>query len=332
MQPFTYARASSTEEAVRIAAAQPAGDVHFLAGGTTLIDLTKLQVLTPGTVLDISALEKQYGAIDAGADGLRLGGFARMSAAARHPAIVTSYPAIAQSLRLAASPQIRNMATLAGNVLQRTRCLYYRDVSWTSCNKRNPGSGCAAIGGITRRHAILGTSEHCIAAYAGDFAHALVAFGASVEIVGARGLRTIDVEALHREPGDRPDIESTLEPGDVIVGFVVPAAPWTRRSRFVKVRDRESFEFALASAAVALDVANGVVREARIALGGVTTKPRRARQAEDVLRGQKLSEHAAEAAAEAAFSEAQTQGDNKFKVALGRRTLVRALLEAAEIA
>lgn len=331
MQPFSYARASGAEDAVRIAAAQPAGDVQFLAGGTTLIDLAKLQVLRPRTVLDITSLEKQYGAIELGADGLRLGGFARMAAAARHPAIVASYPAIAQSLRLAASPQIRNMATLAGNVLQRTRCPYYRDVSWTACNKRAPGTGCAAIGGITRRHAVLGTSEHCIAAYAGDFAHALVALGASVEIVGARGTRTIEVEALHREPTDRPDIETTLEPGDVIVRFFVPAGPWTRRSRFVKIRDRESFEFALASAAVALDLTDGVVREARIALGGVTTKPHRAREAEDVLKGEKLDERAAAKAAQAAFSGARAHGDNEFKIALGRRTLVRALLEAAEI-
>jgi xanthine dehydrogenase YagS FAD-binding subunit len=254
-----------------------------------------------------------------------------MSTAAKHPAILESYPAIAQALHLAASPQVRNMATLAGNVLQRTRCPYYRDVSWAACNKRIPGSGCAAIGGITRRHAILGTSEHCIAAYAGDFAHALVMLGASVEIVGAAGTRNVEVETLHREPKERPDVETTLEAGDVIVRFFVPAGPWTRRSRFVKIRDRESFEFALASAAVALDLADGVVREARIALGGVTAKPRRAREAEATLRGKKLDESAAEAAAEAAFAEARTFEDNKFKVALGRRTLVRALLEAAAI-
>jgi xanthine dehydrogenase YagS FAD-binding subunit len=331
MQPFRYERASDAADAVRIASAQPAGDVQFLAGGTTLVDLAKLQVLTPRTVLDITPLEARYGAIESDASGLRLGGFVRMSTAARDPTILASYPAIAQSLRLAASPQIRNMATLAGNVLQRTRCPYYRDVSWTACNKRSSGSGCAAIGGITRRHAILGTSEHCIAAYAGDFAHALVALDTSVEIVGTGGTRTIQVEALHREPGERPDIESTLEPGDVIVRFFVPAGPWARRSRFVKVRDRESFEFALASAAVALDVVDGVVREARIALGGVTAKPRRAREAEEALRGEKVDERTAEAAADAAFAEARTHGDNEFKVALGRRTLVRALLEAAAI-
>ncbi|MGH7661521.1 MAG: FAD binding domain-containing protein [Vulcanimicrobiaceae bacterium] len=331
MRPFTYARASDAQDAVRVARSQSDGDVYYLAGGTTLVDLAKLQVLAPHTIVDLSPLAAQYGAIESGSDGLRLGGLVKMAAAARHPSIVASYPLIAQALRLAASPQLRNMATLAGNVLQRTRCPYYRDVSWTACNKRTPGSGCAAIGGITRRHAILGTSEHCIAAYAGDFAHALVALGASVEIVGAGGTRTIEFEALHREPGERPDIETTLEPGDVIVGFFVPAGPWTHRSHFVKVRDRESFEFALASAAVALDLADGVVREARIALGGVTAKPRRAREAEAVLRGKKLDERAAEAAADAAFAETRTFEDNTFKVELGRQTLVRALLEAARL-
>jgi xanthine dehydrogenase YagS FAD-binding subunit len=288
----------------------------------------KLDVMQPARVVDINSLASEFSRIDSSAEGLRLGALARMGEAAEHPAILRDYPVIAQSLNLAASQQVRNMATLGGNVLQRTRCSYFRDTSYSACNKRNPGSGCAALGGITRKLAVLGVSEHCIAHYPGDFAQALVALGARVEIMGPGGARRIPFEDLHRIPGQTPHIETSLNPGDLITGFVVPAGPWTRRSLYFKIRDRESYEFALASSAVALDLADGVVREARVALGGVATKPWRARAAEEALKGRALDETTAHAAAELAFVDAETRGDNLFKPELGRRTLVRALLQA----
>jgi xanthine dehydrogenase YagS FAD-binding subunit len=194
------------------------------------------------------------------------------------------------------------MATLGGNLLQRTRCTYFRDVSWATCNKRNPGSGCAALEGVNRKHAVLGVSDQCIATYPGDFAQALLALDATLEVIGPQGRREIAVAALHQQPGATPNIETSLVPGEMITSITVPSGPWTRRSLYLKVRDRESFEFALASAAVALDIDDGVVREARIALGGVATVPWRAREAEAALRGRRLDEASAEIAAEAAFA------------------------------
>ena len=300
-----------------------------LAGGTTLVDLMKLDVLTPGTVIDINGLRDQFGRIEAGPAGLKLGSLVTMADAAEHPAILQDYPAIAQSLHLAASQQLRNMASLGGNVLQRTRCSYFRDPSWTECNKRNPGSGCAALHGVTRDHAVLGGSDHCIASYPGDFAAALIALGATVNLQGPDGNRVIAFEDLHRLPGDTPQVETNLKPGDIITGFDVPAGPWTRRSLYLKIRDRESYEFAQASAAVALDLDGGTVREARIALGGVAAKPWRAHEAEAALKGKTLDEASAQAAGVAAFASARPHNDNAFKPELGHRTLVRALLQAA---
>jgi xanthine dehydrogenase YagS FAD-binding subunit len=242
-----------------------------------------------------------------------------------------NYPVIAQSLLLAASPQLRNMATLGGNVLQRTRCGYFRDTRWEACNKRNPGSGCAALDGVNRKHAVLGTSPNCIATYPGDFAQALVALDAVVDILGSGGARTIAFEDLHRLPEDTPHQETDLKPGELITGFRIPAGAWTRRSLYLKIRDRESYEFALASAAVALDMEGDTVRQVRIALGGVATKPWRARAAEAALGGQALNADTAGHAAERAFAEARTREGNAFKPELGRRTLVRALLQAAKM-
>jgi len=335
MRPFHYERAADRAEAVRAgAAAKGPADVHaptqYLAGGTTLVDLMKLDVMRPATVVDINALAREHGEIRVGAEGLRLGALARMADVAADPAVRREYPLVAQSLDLAASPQIRNMASLGGNVLQRTRCPYFRDVSWTACNKRDPGSGCAAIGGVTRRLAVLGTSEHCIANYPGDFAVALAALGATVDLEGPAGRRVIAFEDLHRLPGGAPHIETNLKPGELIVGFAAPAGPWTRRSLYLKVRDRQSYEFALASAAVALDLdGGGVVREARIGLGGVAAKPWRAHEAELLLRGRRLDEAAATAAGQAAFAGAVAHGPNGFRIELGKRTLARALLQAA---
>jgi xanthine dehydrogenase YagS FAD-binding subunit len=254
-----------------------------------------------------------------------------MAEAAEHPLVQCDYPVMAQALDLAASPQLRNMATLGGNVLQRTRCTYFRDTSWRACNKREPGSGCAALDGVNRKHAVLGVSDSCIATYPGDFAQALVALDAVAEIAGPSGNRAVAVEALHREPGDTPHIETNLLPGEIIIGFLIPAAAWARRSLYLKIRDRQSYEFALASVAVALDLVDGTVNSARIALGGVATKPWRAHEAEAVLNGNKLDEAAAQRAADAAFAAARTRGGNLYKSELGKRTLVRALLQAAQM-
>jgi xanthine dehydrogenase YagS FAD-binding subunit len=303
--------------------------VQYLAGGTTVIDLMKIDVMRPDVLVDINALAAQHGEIHAGPDGLRLGALARMADVADHPEVLRDYPVIAQSLQLAASPQLRNMASLGGNVLQRTRCNYFRDVTWAACNKREPGSGCAAMGGVNRRLAVLGVSEHCIANYPGDFANALAALGAAVEIEGPGGRRAIPFEELHRLPGDTPHLETNLAPGELITGFVVPAGPWTRRSLFLKIRDRQSYEFALASAAVALDLDGERVREARIGLGGLAAKPWRSHEAEAALRGQALTEATATQAAEIAFRGAVVHGENRLKPELGRRTLVRALLQCA---
>ena len=229
MQAFIYERATNPADAV--AAASRQDNAHYLAGGTTLFDLMKLDVMRPQTVVDINLLGgTAHGRIELGRSGLRLGALVRMADAADHPQIREQYPVIAQSLQLAASQQIRNMASLGGNVLQRTRCPYFRDTAYAACNKRDPGSGCAAIGGFNRSQAVLGTSDKCIAAYAGDFAQALIALDAAVEIAGREGNRTIPFTALHRKPGETPDKETALLPGELIVSFLVPAAAWTRRS------------------------------------------------------------------------------------------------------
>jgi xanthine dehydrogenase YagS FAD-binding subunit len=325
MRPFHYEHAADRGQALKAAAATGA---HYLAGGTTLIDLMKLDVMRPATVIDINALAREHSEIRVEGGQLHLGALARMSDVAEDAAVRRDFPVIAQSLDLAASPQIRNMASLGGNVLQRTRCTYFRDTSWAACNKRNPGSGCAAMQGVNRRLAILGVSDQCIANYPGDFAVALAALGATVDLEGPAGRRVIPFEELHRLPGETPNIETTLKPGELITGFSVPAAPWLRRSLYLKIRDRQSYEFALASAAVALDLSGGVVREARIGLGGIAAKPWRAHEAEAALAGKPLTEATAQAAAEAAFAKASTPGELKFKPDLGRRTLVRALLQA----
>jgi xanthine dehydrogenase YagS FAD-binding subunit len=337
MRPFVYERATTPDAAIQAAGAVGAmsalqAPVHYLAGGTTLVDLMKLDVMRPEVIVDINALERTAcGQIGVSSAGLRLGSLVRMADAADHPHVRNDYPVVAQSLDLAASQQIRNMASLGGNVLQRTRCTYFRDVSYAACNKRNPGSGCAAMDGFNRMHAVLGVSDHCIATYPGDFAQALIALDATLEIVGPKGTRTIPFAALHRKPGDAPDIETTLEAGEMIASFMIPAAPWTRRSLYLKIRDRQSYEFALASAAVALDLEGGAVRNVRIALGGVATIPWRAEEAENVLRGKAVDEQTTKAAAEAAFAHAKGHEHNAFKVELGKRTLVRALRQAAAL-
>lgn len=340
MRPFTYARADSADAVFQgyqpSAIPENEASVHapqqYLAGGTTLIDLMKLDVMRPGKLIDINALAASAaGRITSDDKGLRLGALVRMSQAAEHEAVKANFPAIAQSLQLAASAQLRNMASLGGNVLQRTRCQYFRDVSYANCNKRDPGSGCAALDGVNRMHAVLGASKDCIATYPGDFAQALIALDAAVEVSGPRGPRIVAFDQLHRAPGDRPHIETTLAPGELITGFHIPATPFARRSLYLKVRDRESYEFALASAAVALDLDGDTVRDVRIALGGVATLPWRAREAEAALKGKPLDAAALQAAADKAFEKAEAREHNAFKVKLGKETLVRAVEQAAAL-
>jgi xanthine dehydrogenase YagS FAD-binding subunit len=332
MRPFSYQRASSAAEAVRFGRGtgqgQTEADVQFLAGGTTLIDLMKLDVLRPQRIVNLETLQNSLSRIEITTDGLRLGALTKMAAAAHHPALLQEYPVIAQSLQLAASAQLRNMATLGGNVLQKTRCTYYRDPSWRACNKRTPGSGCAALSGFNRNHAVLGVDSSCISQYPGDFAVALIALDAQVDLIGSRESRRIPLASLHRPVDGQPHIENTLRPGEIIGGFFVPAGPWAKRSLYVKVRDRESYEFAIASAAVAVDIDGEVVRQARIGLGGMAYRPWRAQEAEQLLVGKPLTEASAQSAAMRALQGAETHGHNDYKPELARRTLVRALLEA----
>jgi xanthine dehydrogenase YagS FAD-binding subunit len=334
MRSFAYQRATDAASAVQALAAAAAGNdplteatIQPLAGGTTLIDLMKLDVMRPSVVVDINPLAPSWSAITADGQNLRLGAMARMSDVAAHPQVQHDYPVIAETLKLAASPQLRNMASLGGNVMQRTRCTYFRDVSYGNCNKRNPGSGCAALEGFNRTHAVLGTSDQCIATYPGDFAQALIALDATMEITGKSGVRNIRFAELHKPPGNSPQIETTLAAGELISGFTIPGR-WPR-SVYVKVRDRQSFEFALVSAAVALDVQDGTVRDARVALGGVATVPWRAREAEALLKGQKLDDGLAQRVADAAFTGAEGRKHNAFKIELGKRVVARALHQAA---
>jgi xanthine dehydrogenase YagS FAD-binding subunit len=263
--------------------------------------------------------------IEADAQGLRIGAAATMAEAAAHPLVIEQYPLISEALLNSASPQVRNQATMGGNLLQRTRCPYFRDVGYTACNKRVPGSGCSAIGGENRWHAVLGTSENCIAANPSDLAVALVALEAAVEVRGAGGQRSVPLIDFHRLPGDTPHIETVLEPGEVIAAITVPASPAARRSHYLKVRDRASFEFAVVSAAVALEMDGPRIRQARVALGGVGTKPWRVPKVEAALAGASLDTAALRPAAALAREGAQGRGHNDFKIELMQRAIVRAL-------
>jgi len=307
--------------------AEPA--TRYVAGGTTLVDLMKLHVETPARVVDITALPQADASLAAIAElpdgGLRLGALAPMSDTAWDARVRERYPLVSQSLLLAASGQLRNMATLGGNVLQRTRCWYFRDTAMP-CNKREPGSGCSALHGLNRMHAVLGTSDHCIAAHPSDFAVALAALDATVRVRGAT-TRTIPFADFHVLPGAHPERETALRPGELVTAIDLPALPFARRSLYLKVRDRASYAFALASAAVAVDVQGGTVRAARVALGGVGTKPWRSPEAERALVGRPATAATFRAAADAALRGAVPHRDNAFKIDLAKRTLVRALTE-----
>ena len=329
MIPFDYTMADSVEGAVR---SGTVASTRYVAGGTTLIDLMKLGVERPTHVVDLNPLVRRDASLGGVADlpngGLRLGGLAHMSDVAWDARVRERYPMVSQSLLLAASGQVRNMATMAGNILQRTRCPYFRDTA-TACNKREPGTGCSAIHGINRGHAVLGTSEHCIATHPSDLAVALTALDAVVQVRGSSGARAIPFAELHLLPGADPQRETVLRPGDVITSIDIPPVAFARRSLYLKVRDRASFAFALASAAVALDVNSNAIRGARVALGGVGTKPWRSHEAERRLIGRPATAATFHAAADAALASARPQRQNAFKIELAKRTLVRALMEVS---
>ena len=328
MIAFDYFPAEDLQSAARAGAR---AHTRFIAGGTTLVDLMRLGVERPVAVVDLNRLARRDAALAAVGDlpggGLRLGALARMSDVAWDARVRDRYPLVSEALLLAASGQVRNMATIGGNVLQRTRCPYFRDVT-QACNKRVPGSGCGAIAGHHREQAILGTSDLCIATHPSDLAVALAALDAGVHVRGVAGERVIPFTRLHVVPDARPDRETVLRPGDVITAIDLPSGI-PARSTYLKVRDRASFAFALAAAAVALDVTSGTIRAARVALGGVGTKPWRSHEAEAALAGKPATDATFRAAADAALAGAQPRTENAFKVELAKRTLVRALAEVS---
>ena len=333
MNNFDYVVASDLDAATR-AGAVP--NTRFVAGGTNLVDLMQLGVETPTHVVDVNALATRDPSLAAITDlpggGMRLGALARMSDTGWDARVRERYPVVSESLLLAASGQLRNMATLGGNVLQRTRCPYFRDTG-TPCNKREPGSGCPSIPGHNRENAVLGTSKHCIATHPSDLAVALAALDATLRVrtpagSGSSGAeRTIAFTEFHLTPGDHPERENVLQPGEFITAIDLPALAAARRSTYRKVRDRASYAFALVSAAVAVDVQGGTVRDARIAMGGLATKPWRARDAERALIGRPATEASYRTAAEVALKGAVPYSENAFKIELAKRTIVRALTE-----
>jgi xanthine dehydrogenase YagS FAD-binding subunit len=327
MQPFRFVNVS-TERAAQQAAAT--GGARYLAGGTTLVDLMKLHVERPSVIVDINAVPLDR--IEQLPDGgLRVGAMVRNSDMAHHEMLRGRFPMLSQAILAGASGQVRNMATTGGNLLQRTRCYYFRDTA-SACNKREPGTGCPAIDGYNRIHAVLGGSEHCIATHPSDMCVALAALDAIVVVAAPGGNRKIPMAEFHLLPGDHPEREHALAPGELITAVDIPPLAFGARSLYVKVRDRASYAFALASAAVALDVQGGRIRGARIALGGVATRPWRAAKAEALLVDQAPDAKTWRMAADAALADAVPRAHNAFKIELAKRTLVRALDRAARLA
>ena len=328
MHPFSYARANELQAAIA-AMQNPGGE--FIAGGTDMLQLLKAGQRTPRRLIDINALP--LASIDVNSTGARIGALARMSDVADHQGIVENFPAISQALLLSASAQLRNMASIGGNLLQRTRCTYFRDASFAACNKRHPGSGCAAIGGENRMHAILGGSDACVATHPSDLAVALVALDAIVHLLGPDGGRSVPIAEFHALPGDTPHVENVLQPGELIIEIDIPAAAHARRSHYLKVRDRTSYEFALTSAAVGLDIADGRVYGARVAMGGIGTKPWRLQAVEGALVGTRVGDAVAwKAAADEVAVGARPLEKNGFKIELAKRTILRALETVARAA
>ena len=326
MTPFAYRRAQNIDDAVRLGLAPGA---HFLGGGTNLIDLAKGGVVQPMLLVDVSRLPLADVA-EAPDGGVRIGAMARNSDVANHPLVRTRYPLLSQALLAGASPQLRNMATVGGNLLQRTRCPYFYDTGFEHCNKREPGSGCGAVDGINRNHAILGASPACIATHPSDMCVALAALRASVRVRGPRGDRRIAMADFHRLPGDTPQRDTTLATGELIVGVDLPSDGFAGHAHYLKVRDRASYAFALVSVAAALDVRGGVIQDAALALGGVAHKPWRRPEAETRLVGREATDAVFGEAADLLLQGARPASQNGFKVTLARRAIVRALQTARE--
>jgi xanthine dehydrogenase YagS FAD-binding subunit len=323
VKAFRYAQAHDVASAMSAVAADR--DARYVAGGTNLVDLMKEYVERPSLLVDITHLPLR--GIERTARGVRLGALALMSDVADHPAVARDFPAVSQALLLSASPQLRNMATIGGNVMQRTRCAYFRDAS-QPCNKRAPGTGCAAIAGVNRQHCVIGGSPNCICTHPSDLAVALLAVDAVVHVRGRSGERTIPFEQLHVLPGSTPQRETVMEHGDLITAVELPASAHARGSYYLKVRDRASYEFALVSVAAALDVAGGTIRAARVGLGGVAPKPWRSHDAEAALTGRPANAATFAAAAQAATRGMRGYGQNDFKIALTQRAVARALAHA----
>ena len=334
MHTFEFTRPSDLTSAATAAAsantAQQGAEIRFIAGGTTLIDLMKLNVEQPHTLIDLNRLP--LGAVETLPNGgLKIGAMVRNSDLAHHSSVLSDYPVLSQALLSGASAQLRNKATTSGNLLQRTRCMYFRDTTMP-CNKREPGSGCGAINGVNRMMAILGTSEHCIATNPSDMNVALTALDATIHIQNGQAVRSVPINEFYVLPGDSPQRETVLEPGDLITHVTLPAPVAGNKSLYLKLRDRASYEFALASAAVIIKIENNRLTYARVALGGVGTKPWRSKEAEQVLAGATLSENTFRAAAEAALQGARPQSQNEFKIELAKRCLTHALKLATQTA
>ncbi|MBF9144161.1 FAD binding domain-containing protein [Hymenobacter properus] len=327
MNTFTFSQATGVAAAVQDNAAHDGA--AYLGGGTNLIDLMKENVARPTHLIGLKKLGLD--AIENLPDGgLRLGALATNADTAYHPEVEKRYPLLNQAILAGASPQLRNMATDGGNLMQRTRCYYFYDLA-TPCNKREPGSGCSAIGGYTRVHAILGASEHCIATHPSDMCVALAALDTTVHVSGPNGERTIKFEDFHRLPGDQPERDNTLEPGELITGLDLPAKGFAQNFSYLKLRDRTSYAFALVSVAAALELDGNIIKDARLALGGVAHKPWRDKEAEALLIGQPATADTFRAAAAKVLAGAKGQGTNNFKIELAKRAIVRALKQATEM-
>ena len=330
MNPFEYQRADKTEAAVE--AMSHSKDARFLAGGTNLIDLMKNGVEQPTRLIDINRLSSLAEIHPLPDGGLRLGALARNADTANHPLVRKNYPLLAQALLAGASAQLRNAATNGGNLLQRTRCYYFMDPAFSQCNKRLPGSGCAAREGLNRIHAILGASDQCIATNPSDMSVALAALEAKIRVRGAKGERTIPIGDFHRLPGATPELDTNLMPGELILSIDLPKSIYASHSHYLKVRDRASYAFALVSVAAALDLDGKRIRSARIALGGVAHKPWRSEDADQALTGSEISVEVFEAAATKALAGARTYSQNAFKVQLAKQAVIRALSIAGGLA
>ena len=327
MKPFQYFRTKEAKEAIQLKARD--NDSAFIAGGTNLLDLMKIQVLSPSSLVDITRLDMHR--IEERADGgLRIGALVTNADTAYHDEIEKGYPLLARAILSGATPQLRNKATDGGNLMQRTRCYYFYDTS-TACNKREPGSGCAALTGYNRLHAILGHSDHCIATHPSDMAVALTALDAKVNVTGPNGNRIIPIEDFHRLPGDTPHIDTNLQDDEMILSIDLPPEGYAQHYSYLKNRDRASYAFALVSVAVGLKIENGIIQEARIALGGVAHKPWRDPMAEKLLQGKKAELEGYRLVADAYLKDAKGFEHNHFKIELARRSIIRALMEAAKI-